>query len=283
MSTQAKKLFITPKTTDTVLNILENNPQTKSNAHIILESGAVWYNKKRISDKNTIIKEKETLKIYTTSLQGTKFSLDPKRIIFENDDFIIVNKPPNLSTSSERSNIYFNLRYGVEAYINRNIKNKNDWYKPQPLTRLDLHVTGLVLLSKNKTAEKELFRLTKERKIKKAYHAILPKLNTNPNCKRIKDKLDVKGPVRVSNTGKDSHSLFIKQSTSDSNYDYYTVILLTGRRHQIRVHASHYISPIIGDNQYGSIHSYKKNQIGLTSFGLNFKLFGKRYRIRLSS
>ena len=262
MSTPAKKIFITTKTDQSLIEILENNPQTKDNAHIIIDSGAVWYKKKRVSDKNIIIKEKETIKVYTTKQQGDKYTLDTNRIVLETDDFIIVNKPAELSTASERSNIYFNLRYGVEEYINQNTPDKKDWYKPQPLTRLDFNVDGLVLLSKNKKAERELFRLTKERKIKKAYNAILSKNITHPNCKRIKDKIDDKGPVRVSFSGKECHSLFIKNTKETSQqHDRYTVILLTGRRHQIRVHASHYLTPIIGDHLYGSTEKYKRNQI----------------------
>ena len=197
MSIPAKKVFITTKKQVTLFELLNSNPKTKEKAQTIIESGGVWHNKKRIIDLNHKIPAKDTVITYISSRQGDSYTLNKSAIVFECNDFIIINKPAAISTTAERSNIFFNLRYGVEKYLNREIENKKKWYQPQPLSRLDFYVSGLVLFSKNKDAERILFRLTKERKIKKAYHAQIPSAPNNPNCLRIKDFINDKGPVKI--------------------------------------------------------------------------------------
>ena len=92
MSTPAKKIFITTKTQETVLDLLNSNPQTKNKVQTILDSGAVWHNKKRVLNHAHIIPKKDTIIVYTTDKQGQKYELDPSRVVHETEDFIIINK-----------------------------------------------------------------------------------------------------------------------------------------------------------------------------------------------
>ncbi|MFC2155568.1 hypothetical protein ACFLRB_03635 [Acidobacteriota bacterium] len=66
------------------------------------------------------------------------------------------------------------------------------------------------------------------------------------------------------------------------NADIYSVFPFTGRRHQIRFHASHYLAPIIGDTQYGSRFVLKPDEIALMCRGYNFPMKGKNLRIRVT-
>ena len=101
-------------------------------------------------------------------------------------------------------------------------------------------------------------------------------IKTEPRKKRIKDNISFKNKAIVDEEGKPAHSFFI-QKTNET----YSVILLTGRRHQIRCHAAHYLSPIQGDTYYGSKIRLHNQKIALTSVGLNFFCQNKRYRVRL--
>ena len=61
----------------------------------------------------------------------------------------------------------------------------------------------------------------------------------------------INGKYIVSKTGKDSvtHYNVLKEY---QNYSYLSVLLETGRTHQIRVHMSHFGCPLVGDALYGS-------------------------------
>ena len=73
-----------------------------------------------------------------------------------------------------------------------------------------------------------------------------------PDCLRVKDKLSFLKKAKVSHDGKPSHTLFLKHKhDGQSNAVTYSAIIFTGRRHQIRAHAAHYLSPIRGDSFYG--------------------------------
>ena len=163
-------------------------------------------------------------------------------IIFENDDYIVVNKPPFVASLDERST-------AGEVNILRLAKQYAD--DAQVCHRLDKETSGAIVIAKNPDAYRNLAMQFERRKVKKVYHAIvdgqfqfdnlfidLPILNDGNKSVSI-DRQDGKRAETYFNTIK--------------HYKHYTLVEckpVTGRLHQIRIHLATQRAAIAGDHMY---------------------------------
>lgn len=179
----------------------------------------------------------------------------PLEIIYEDEEFIVVNKPSHLlSIPTYKEN---------DAVFNRLLAYFHDTnYFPHIMTRLDEDTNGLVLVAKDRLS----CCLTSD--ITKKYIAITNnKLKDDRglielNIKRSDDSIK----RMVASDGKVAKTLYQFIKEKDGLY-YYDVTLLTGRTHQIRVHFSHLASPLIGDKLYGNDDNV---DLGLQCYYLKF-------------
>jgi 23S rRNA-/tRNA-specific pseudouridylate synthase len=275
---EARRFFITAKADTPLLRLLQENLDERCDPRIIIDSGGAWKDRKRILNPNQLIRAKETVKINTSEFQGKTYVLNEADIIFENRDLLVVYKPANLNVHNVPASIYYNLTHGVNQYLRR----RGVPFETTPVTRLDRPVSGLVIFPRCKEAERRLFHLVKERKIKKWYAAALERRSSpGPDRIRIQDRISSRANrTCLDPNGKFADSLFIKTQTLDQT-EIYSVFIFTGRRHQIRFHASHYIAPIIGDRPYGSSVKKAPHEIALTCIGYNIPYDNKNLRIRL--
>lgn len=269
----ARKYFITAKTDTDVFTLLSQH--LDEGALQALESGGVWLEKKRVSVSTHPVLKGQTLIVYISATQHKTYRFSPSQIVEETDDWMVVDKPAGITTVADRSHTQNNLSYGVGQYY----KSLGNAYIPVAITRLDFMVNGLVLFPKHKQAEKDLFKLMADRKIGKYYVAKVEKIDTPPRCLRVQDALAFRDKAYIEADGKRAHSLFILRDVSETIVTY-GVMIFTGRRHQIRIHASRYLAPILGDSLYGGKVELPGQALGLTAFGYNFFWKGKRVRIR---
>lgn len=130
----------------------------------------------------------------------------------------------------------------------------------QPVQRLDRDTTGIVLICKDKALQPDLDRMVAERRISKRYLAavrgLFPQGVTRIDEPIGRDRHDSRR-MRVSRTGKPSSTRVALAAHEGArpgapDRSLLLVDLLTGRRHQIRVHLAHLGFPILGDALYGS-------------------------------
>nr|WP_267523442.1 RNA pseudouridine synthase [Campylobacter sp. MG1] len=189
-----------------------------------------------ICKKNSIICGEYYLLIY----ECVSNNLKP---IFENEYFAIFNKPSGVLSHPNGRNCEYSLndeiwqKYGENASVAH---------------RLDAATSGLIMVAKTKTANKELKELFAKQKIHKEYLALVCGNIKNDFCvsARLKNDDDLKNKMQVCVDGKISQSEFIVIK----NYPKYTLlkaIPLTGRQHQLRVHLHYVGNKIAGDNLYG--------------------------------
>jgi 23S rRNA pseudouridine1911/1915/1917 synthase len=271
-----KQFFITAATETTLLKLLSAHLPSPYNAETVIHSGGAWKDKKRINDPHVVIHRSETVKVHLSSFQGRIYTLKEEHVVFENDDILVVYKPCNLNVHAVPTTIHYHLSYGVEQYLlSRGIR-----FEATPITRLDRPVEGLVLFAKNKAAERKLFDLVKKRRVRKWYTAGLEK-GGGARCLRIRDTISNDGVRTILDPcGKTADSLFIPGQSLE-NADIYSVFIFTGRRHQIRFHASHYIAPILGDTGYGSVVTLPPDEIALMCRGYNIPYQGRLLHIRI--
>ncbi len=165
------------------------------------------------------------------------------QIIFENDEFVAINKPAGLLTIPDREQSEKSLKeilqdkYGTIFTVHR----------------LDKDTSGLVIFAKNETSHKYFSRLFEERKVEKFYLGIVlgsPGNKTGSIEAPITEHLQHKGTMTVHRSGKPSHTTY-EVLDANKHFSLVSFQLHTGRTHQIRVHAKHIGHPLACDTIYG--------------------------------
>ena len=272
----AKAIFYTSKKSQALALLLrENFPKYNNNA--IISSGGVWLNSNRIINPKFQIAAGKTIKFFVSPTQGYRYLFSDESIIKETDDWIVVYKEPLITVAMDRSNINFNLMAGLNDYYGFCHLNSG----VQPITRLDYRVAGLCLFSKNKAAERRLFMLMQNRRIKKRYMAVTKKCKINQTRFTVTNKLGFKNKAFIDEkNGKQSKTYFIFDSHY-GDYSIFNAVTKTGRRHQVRIHSTQSFGPLINDDQYSKEYKSKYNPIGLVASYIGFKWNGKYQKIYL--
>ena len=165
-------------------------------------------------------------------------------IVFENDEFVAVNKPAGLLTIPDREQSERSLKeiltgkYGTIFTVHR----------------LDRDTSGLVIFAKNETAHKYFSRLFEERKIEKYYLGIVhgsPENITGTIDAPVAEHPVNKGMMTIHREGKPSLTTYVVLD-SNPNYSLVSFKLHTGRTHQIRIHAKNIGHPLACDPLYGN-------------------------------
>ncbi len=170
-------------------------------------------------------------------------------ILFENEDYLVINKPSGVSTLEDKV-----------KEINILSMAKSLSLSLQTCHRLDKDTSGALVLAKNPEGYKHLSLQFQNRKVEKYYHAIVHG-GTGFKNELINLPLIVKGKGIVkwdSKSGKESRTYF----TTLKNYNNYSLVdckPITGRRHQIRIHLKYKNHPILADTLYGGEYLYLSN------------------------
>ncbi len=170
-------------------------------------------------------------------------------ILFENEDYIIINKPPYVSSLDERTTD----KAGIS--IIRMAKEYHD--DAQLCHRLDKETSGSLAIAKNPDSYRNLAMQFEDRIVDKTYHAIVCGVHEfNENAVRLPIKQLKNGTVVIDREeGKEAETLFKTLEIFKQN----TLVgckPITGRMHQIRVHLQCLKASIVADVQYGGKNLY---------------------------
>jgi len=180
-------------------------------------------------------------------------------VLFEDEHLLALDKPAGLLTSPDR---YDPNRPNLMKLLHAGIETGKPWARERNLNylmnahRLDFETSGVILLAKNKPALVALANLFGTEKPQKKYLTLVrgePAEETFEVDARLAPHPVKIGLMRVDpKGGKQSKTKFeVLENFPRFGYALLKCEPLTGRTHQIRVHASHAGLNIVGDELYG--------------------------------
>lgn len=165
-------------------------------------------------------------------------------IVFENEDYILINKPPHVASLDERT-----------ADRSNSILRMAKAYHPDAQLghRLDKETSGILAIAKNPEAYRHLAMQFEHREVTKRYHAVV---NGVHDFDMISVYLPI-APVRDGTAvridrqkGKVAETIF-NTLRAYRSHTLVECMPITGRMHQIRVHLMCLKAPIVNDPTYG--------------------------------
>lgn len=204
------------------------------------------------------------LTIEQNPLCSDRYKDIPLNIVYEDNWLIAVNKPAGMLSVPGKNNTESVFRKLKELYPEAT--------GPLVVHRLDMATSGLLLAAKDKITHQKMQQLFEKREIKKKYIALLEGIVNEdegiielPICPDYYDSPRQKVDMEH---GKKAITKY-KVLQRKGNKMLVLLIPLTGRTHQLRIHAAHpdgLNHPIIGDELYGK----KADRLYLHAAELNF-------------
>jgi RluA family pseudouridine synthase len=171
--------------------------------------------------------------------------------IFEDKGLLVINKPPFMITHPAGKNLFYCATVWYETIYKHTIHS---------IHRLDRETTGILMLGKNPKTTQKLSLQFEEDKVKKCYFLIAHKkanatafpFTATERLGRNEDAIP-QGMIFAypenSEDGKEAETRFELILEKD-NFVLALAFPLTGRQHQIRVHAATHGYPLLGDKLY---------------------------------
>ena len=213
-------------------------------------------------------------------------------VIFENDDFLVINKPAGLQVHpdfNEKTNTIVNGL--IAAYPEIAAMEDDHVYsfqmRPGIVHRLDKETSGALIIAKNKKSFLEFKAMFKEKTITKKYLAIsygIPPERTGtidkPLARTTNYRKQTIAGKRTKTKIREALTNYEVIKDLGENFSLIEVSPQTGRTHQIRVHLSAIGHPIVGDNLYRK-KNYEKFEGAarhmLHASQIEFTLFGEKF------
>ena len=233
--------------------LAENTEYSREYISKMLEQDYILVNGKKVKQsykvrENDLITIDESF-IEEVDIVPTKMDLD---IVYEDNDILVVNKPSGLTVHPGSGN-YSNTLVNGLMYYTKSLSDIGGEERPGIVHRIDKDTSGLLLIAKNNKAHNILSEDFKNKSIKRKYVALINGIFPH-NTATIDAPIgrDKNNRQRMSVTEENSKNA-VTHLTVLKRYKKHTLISLlleTGRTHQIRVHMEYIGYPIFNDPVY---------------------------------
>jgi len=230
---------------------------SRSKIQKLISEGSITVNDKTVK-KNLKLSYGDIIKVDTSKFDSLKIP-DLKKwdyaleVIYEDDDFAIINKPFGVishPTSKNKDQTLVNI---LLNQFEDKLSNHPDSLRPGIVHRLDKDTTGVMIITFNEYSHWKIADQFKNRSIQKEYIALTwGQWAEDEGVIENKLSRSKKNPLKYqsSKEGKVATSKF-KLINNGKYFSAINFFPKTGRTHQIRIHCSEKGYPIIGDDLYG--------------------------------
>lgn len=243
---------------DELFNYLRNNlvSKSKNNIKSLLKNECVYVNNKLVTKYNYIVNKNDVI-VIGKNIKKDNFNL---KIIFEDNDIIVVDKPTKILTISNEKEKEKTLYREVSNYLKKEKK------KVFVIHRLDFDTSGVIMFAKSQKVQ-QLYQDNWNNLAKVREYTAVVQGKTN-NKGHIESYLKMSKSLQVYSS-KNKDGLFsitdYERIKFNDKYSMLKILISTGRRNQIRCHMYDIGHPIVGDLRYKS----KDNSLGRLALHAN--------------
>jgi 23S rRNA pseudouridine1911/1915/1917 synthase len=180
----------------------------------------------------------------------------PLDILFEDEDLVVVNKPPGMVVHPARGHWSGTLVSALQFHFGPSLSSSGGPLRPGIVHRLDRDTSGAILVARHDQAHGRLATQFQSRSIEKEYFAIVagtPELDNDIIDRSIavhpvhREKMTT---VRGADEGRTAQT-FYHVAERFRGFAAVRAMPKTGRTHQIRVHLAYIGLPVLCDRAYG--------------------------------
>lgn len=243
---------------DELFNYLRNNlvSKSKNNIKSLLKNECVYVNNKLVTKYNYIVNKNDVI-VIGKNIKKDNFNL---KIIYEDNDIIVVDKPTKILTISNDKEKEKTLYREVSNYLKKEKK------KVFVIHRLDFDTSGIIMFAKSQKVQ-QLYQDNWNNLAKVREYTAVVQGKTN-NKGHIESYLKMSKSLQVYSS-KNKDGLFsitdYERIKFNDKYSMLKILISTGRRNQIRCHMYDIGHPIVGDLRYKS----KDNSLGRLALHAN--------------
>lgn len=275
-----------------VRNFFSDSPRAEIIRNI--KEGGILVNKK-IVKPSYYLKKTDLIEI---NLKKVPKNIQPNSeikfgVIFQNKDFLVINKPAGLSVHPLNFTDNQTLVSGLVAQFPEiktvSDKSKDSKLRPGIVHRLDKETSGVMLVAKNQKTFTALKKMFQKRKIEKKYLAWVYG-QISPKKGLIEKALSRSGNYKKQVIAKENSSrksrtavTYYKVKKNIADFSLLEVFPKTGRTHQIRIHLQSIGHHVVGDKIYKNKQTASLSGVDrqlLHAEKISFTLKGKKFEFQ---
>lgn len=260
MANRPMRFRVVPQEQGTALGSLVGNrlpKKSKRDGIALVKAGAVYIGHLRVRVPSTRVATGDRVTVYPEALDIAE--LEPDEVldfVHRDEAFVVLDKPPGVPVAATKAS----ARGTLSEALRRKLRAEG-FERPYVgvVHRLDQGASGLVLITIRSVANKSLHRDFEGHRIERTYRVrVVGDAPESFECDAPLIEKAGTDSMQVATSGqaraKPAQTKFrrVEPVVDISGTSLLEVSLVTGRTHQIRVHAAHSGFPVYGDRRYGS-------------------------------
>ncbi|MBR0131888.1 MAG: RluA family pseudouridine synthase [Lachnospiraceae bacterium] len=231
---------------------------SRSRIQKLVSEGKLLVNGSVVTSNSYKCAEGDRLTLYIPAVSEINISAEniPLKIIYEDEDIIIIDKPKGMVVHPAPGHYSDTLVNALMYHCKDSLSGINGELRPGIVHRIDMNTTGLLVICKNDKAHVTLAEKLSTHDITRKYYCIVNghfKENEGTVDKEIgRHPVDRKKMAVNVKNGRRAVTHYRVIYSFDAPYSLIECTLETGRTHQIRVHMASIGHSLLGDDIYGS-------------------------------
>jgi RluA family pseudouridine synthase len=257
------------KTEHRLIDYLADIGYTRTKVKQLMRHRAVEVNGKAAQGFDHLLRKGDTVSVRKDKNESKVVPSLGIKIIFEDDDLIVIEKPAGLLTIASETEKTKTAYYQLNQFLK--LRSPRTRERIFIVHRLDRNTSGLIVFAKNEKVKRTLQEGWK--KVEKRYYALVegtPVKKEGGIRSRLSETKSLKVYIDRHSDGAKLSKTKYRVVKTGREYSLLDILLETGRKNQIRVHLSDIGHPVAGDKKYGA-KTNPLGRLGLHSYRLIFK------------